>query len=225
MKKTMLAAGAALALTAGAATASTHVIDFSTNNGATLGHGSFVDGRFDFGNGLTGTVSTTGGSGIAQVFNTNIPLWRRTDDRDLQRPRHITGGWRTTSLGNALIVNEDRRRVDDNARGGIITFLFDTVVEYSGVTLIDLEGHQPVTITADGYNSGPLDVVGPGHNGDNRFQRLFTAPIFTQSLSFRFAGSGAIDNIQVSAVPLPAPALMLLGGLGALGAMRRRKKS
>lgn len=47
-------------------------------------------------------------------------------------------------------------------------------------------------------------------------------------LSIKSAGGGAnvrVDNISVSAVPLPAGIVLLLGGLGALGALRRKRKA
>jgi len=229
MRQFVLAAASALAMTAGAAAADT--VDFSTNMGLSLSHGSFVDGQFDFGNGLTGTISTTktryvNGTrvqvdGTAQIFDSSIPLTQQTVDWDLQTPIDVATGQRSSALGNVLIINEATSRVDDNWAGGVITFMFDQVVEFWGVTLVDLEKATPVTIEADNYVSLPQS------NEDNHFSEfLKQSPILTKSLTFRFAGSGGIDNLQVTAsVPLPASALLLLGCLGALGIARRRKQA
>jgi hypothetical protein len=80
-----------------------------------------------------------------------------------------------------------------------------------------------------GVVSGPTDDLKRGEWTE--VTQEFTVGDGTNSLFFSaIAGGnstlgGLIDNVSISAVPLPASSLLLLAGLGGLGAMRRRKKA
>lgn len=195
-------------------------IEFDTNNSNPLAHGSFLpDGLFDFGNGLTGTITTTGGVGSAQIYDTGFIGGR---DPDLEQPTLVGNSSVTYDGGNALIVAENNSSNPDDADdavGGSIEFVFDSLVRFSGITLIDGEDNQRITVSGD---SG--DILSAVAQGDDEFLAYTFAPVVTRSIKVDFAGSGAFDRLKVEVVPLPAAAWMLLAGIGGLAAAGRRKK-
>lgn len=80
----------------------------------------------------------------------------------------------------------------------------------------------------EGIVSGPTDDFKRGEW--TQVTQRFTIGDGTSSLFFSAIAGGSstlgglIDNVSISQVPLPASSLLLLAGLGGLGAMRRRKK-
>lgn len=87
-----------------------------------------------------------------------------------------------------------------------------------------------LTITADDGTTSDFDVVGPNLPDGNAqlvvidFNELIGSATVTLENSTLDDGF-AIDGASVGIVPLPAAGFLLIGGLGALGAMRRRQKS
>ena len=98
------------------------------------------------------TVSATGGSGDAMIFDTSNPTGF---DFDLGTPNQAfagpgigTGGDGTPAaginniaLGKVLIISEDGSSFDpdDNAGGGTITFVFDNPVSIGTVKILDID--------------------------------------------------------------------------------------
>ncbi|MFT5944279.1 MAG: Ca2+-binding RTX toxin-like protein [Yoonia sp.] len=150
------------------------VINFNDLSGGTV-----VDNEY---NAQGVTVSASGGSGQAMIFDTSNPTG---GDHDLE----------TTNLGSALIISEDgdSSDPDDNAGGGTLSFAFDDETSVESLTFLDNEEGATVKFYdehgnfiseqwVDGTNNNAQDVVHFNVDGVYR-------------MDVHLCGSGAIDNL------------------------------
>ncbi len=173
---------------------------------------------------LTGRAFARGGVGALVAFDTVRPTGR---DYDLAGPIQDTSG-APKDFGKVMIIQENNKRFrngrfkpDDNAGGGVMTFIFDQRVRFHGVDIIDVE--EP---GVDVFLDGVRIAEGVGRSADHRYAAFqYSDPVYGHELKFVFQGSGAIDNLIVSNVPLPPTALLMLTGLGALGVGARLRRA
>jgi hypothetical protein len=199
------------------------VIDFNDPavQGQPISSVSSTDGS------VNASITATGGIAQALVFDTTTI---NSADRDLQDPFRLPDGSVTgVRPGGVLIIQENADLIpDDNASGGTITFDFDTAINFTSFRIFDgatiTVSSSDSTFTFEGFVPEPIN-----ENVGNRFFGEFDVTgLFNNvnDLTFTFSGSGAIDDLEVSPVPLPAALTLMLaglGGLGAVGARRRRK--
>ena len=178
------------------------------------------------------TISATGGVGEAVVFTTTAPVDPASGDPDLQAPFEDVGGGDDLFPGNILIVSENDCEDGfclpaDDAVGGEITVEFTNPqgVIFESVNVFDVtDGNADFSIDLFDLDDMLIGTIVAASNiGDNQFATLVNQfDGVVGKLVFDFGGSGAIDDLTFTEVPLPGALILMLTGLG-LGRVMSRK--
>ncbi|MEM7524383.1 MAG: hypothetical protein AAF360_11615 [Pseudomonadota bacterium] len=217
MKTSDFIIGATTAILMGVAgSAGAVTVDFSQSGGAVLVEGQELT-DFDFGGGLSGSITAVGGANEARIFDTTPGSVGTTaaglgggGDPDLAGPfTNVNDETDVRVFGNALIIQEDAPTAsaipDDEAGGGTVTFTFDTAIDLLSLSYLD--GERGAFVLIDG------EQVGEVFSGnDQLFNEVFfgDSALGVTSFTVVYNGSGAIGafDAAISAVPAP-PALPL----------------
>lgn len=205
----------AIAVSSAAAEAAIFGFESGVNGGA-------VPTEFQGGITLLNVVGTRGG---AVIFDTRDAANGAppVDDPDLLAPFRQTNGTGATDPGNVVTVFEGGRSTppDDHRRGGTLTFMFDRMVRFVGIDVFDLERKKDLLVQIDG-----VIVAAGGQSQDRGVTRLFGDGLAAggSAISVVSSTSFAVDNLEVAAVPVPAALPAMLGALGSLGLLARRRR-
>lgn len=199
MRKFLSAMTIALGLTAGAAQAAPIVFDFQNETNGT--NGTYAPFSATQG-GLTVTV-TGGVYAFDTIVSTNLLPVTKAD----------------SGLGvglGCLICNNQI-----NGPADLLTLTFSQAVHFGAAFFRLVDGNDDFDLFIDGV----LVASEVGISGNNPFD---LTGFYGTSISFGADGVGPTDDFRlgsftVAAVPLPAGGLLLIGGMGALVLLRRRR--
>ncbi len=212
IKAALLGAGVAL----GAVGANAAVIDFTS---ASTGHSGTV-----YGGKVSWTMTASGYLNNSQLFDGNA------------KPAGSSLAFERDGYGVGL--KDDEITTKPMSQEWIdVTFSKKVLVD--AVYFLDLfrarkGGMFEVGVaTFDGGSSVYANAVDLANSGAGGFAAATFAPIWVTSIRFTVLSSndllgfadGALAGIDLAPVPVPAAGLMLLGGLGGLAAVRRRKRA
>ncbi|MGC1497993.1 MAG: tandem-95 repeat protein [Sulfitobacter sp.] len=151
-------------------------LDFNTFTAGTV-----IDNEYE---GVT--ISATGGSGQAMIFDSANPTG---GDEDLA----------SDTLGGLLIISEDgdSSDPDDNASGGTISFDFDNLVTMKSITFKDIEESTPPGTQIFFYDEAGnvIDSQFVEPTGDNGEATIELNVPGTARFEVVMQGSGAIDDV------------------------------
>lgn len=197
-------------------------------------HGTIIDDQYSSQGVIIRAANTGGGPDLAVAYDTTPRAENNVSNRDSD----LTGDW---GYGNALILQENGQCSsltcylpdDEGSRpSGSIFLEFDTVINGFSFDFIDFE--QPEVTGAEvrylDENSNEVgsisfsDLSGAifGDNSFNSSGYIQLNGLGVRTLDFNLGGSGALDNISVSTVPLPASFSIFALGLVGLQVFRRR---
>ena len=229
MKKTLLTS----ALICSCSLANAAVIDFEG-----LLAGTIVDD--EYAPDLTVNVDNRGGGpDVGVVFDTLNPTGR---DYDLGGPFDSNNPLLADNYtaGNVLIIHETHNcdsnfcsNPDDEGSRPAGTFFFDfsSAVTLQSIDFFDVETAE----NGSGPNNSirlfdaadneimPGTFFTPDTGGDNMWDQLVFNVDGVKRIELNLGGSGAIDNITYSVIPIPSAIWLFATGLIGLAALARRK--
>jgi len=190
---------------------------------------------------VVGAVNLSAGPNAAIIFDTNMPS---ATDLDLAAPFDSPNPALPDNYypGNVLIIQElnDCNFVtgfctlpDDegSSPAGEFEFLFNAVVTLESLDFFDIEFNENnndpdseihlFDINDNEILPGAFYV--PNTNGDNMWNQLdFGSVAGVKRMVVEMNGSGAIDNLTFSVIPLPAAFWLFGSAVGLLGWLRRK---
>lgn len=210
-----------------------HVIDFDDFEAGTI-----IDNEYT----PLITVSADnlgGGPDVAVIFDTLHPTG---GDLDLGGPFNSKNpGLADNHMPNKVLIIHETHNCDaltcDNPDdegsrpAGRFYFDFSTAVRLDSIDFFDVEtaenGNRPENsirlFDAAGSELMPGAFYTPDTGGDNMWDRLMFNVEGVQRIELNLGGSGAIDNIAYSVIPIPSAIWLFSSGLIGLAILARRE--